>query len=289
MRTASPTTLRRCSRLCCAPAATHETSGRVLVSAFGPLLTLSDRPAGHRLREQSCVRAASGASLRRSTLRADSPPMLGLAARRRTHSVRCAHCVQTMAPSQSLMRAARAAASPALLGASQARLQLPARSFAATAEVFATNTQARGLRGRGCPAGAIWVATSSAGPGSARASAHPHLTRRGCLNAVSAANEVSSAARPRTEQRSAVGAQRRPPPYEPPSGCPCRDAPNPRKSDGSRTSATGRQLILPAPTHSAFRADCAYPCRCNCTARCSTFSSTFSSTSRSDGSSASSR
>ena len=62
------------------------------------------------------------------------------------------------------------------------------------------------FRGRCCPPGAISGATSSAGPGSARASALRGLTRRGCSSAVSAANAASSAARPRTEQRSAVAA-----------------------------------------------------------------------------------
>ena len=50
------------------------------------------------------------------------------------------------------------------------------------------------------------------------------LTHRRCLSAVSAANEASSAMRARTEQRTAVGATRRPPPYEPPTGAACRDA-----------------------------------------------------------------
>jgi hypothetical protein len=44
------------------------------------------------------------------------------------------------------------------------------------------------FRGGRYPAGAISAATRSAGPGSARASAHHPLTHRGCLNA---ANEVS--------------------------------------------------------------------------------------------------
>ena len=132
------------------------------------------------------------------------------------------------ATSQSTKRAARAATSPALLGAPQARCDLPEPRFADTAAVFETNSNTRGLRGKGSPLGAIWVATSSAGPGSARAQhALRQLTRRGCLNAANEVSAVSSAARPRTEQRSAVDAQRRPPPHERPAGCPCRDALNP--------------------------------------------------------------
>ena len=148
------------------------------------------------------------------------------------------------ATSQFTKRAARAATSPALLGAPQARCGLPEPRSADTAEVFAANTNTRGLRGKGCPLGAIWVATSSAGPGSARASAHQHLTRRGCLNAANEVSAVSSAARPRTEQRSAVGAQRRPPPHERPAGSPCRDAPQPCKSSLSRTAGSGRKRSL---------------------------------------------
>ena len=59
-------------------------------------------------------------------------------------------------------------------------------------------------------------------------SALRRLTRRGCLSAVSAANEASSAARPRTEHRSGVDAQHRPPQHEPTPGAACRDAPNTR-------------------------------------------------------------
>ena len=49
-------------------------------------------------------------------------------------------------------------------------------------------------------------------------SALRHLTCRSCLSAVSAANVASSAARPRTEHRSAVDAQHRPPQPEPHAG-----------------------------------------------------------------------
>ena len=81
-----------------------------------------------------------------------------------------------------------------------------------------------GTRGRRCPAGAISAAASSAGPGSARAQpALRGLTRRRCLSAVSEANVASSATRPRAEQRSGVGAQRRPPQHEPLPGAACRD------------------------------------------------------------------
>ena len=158
-------------------------------------------------------------------MRADSPAMLGHAACRRTRFVRCAHCAQTAAASQMTKRAARAATSPALLGALHACRGLPERVFAELAVVRATGSRigrARStvqLRGRRSSAGAISAATSSAGPGSARAQhALRHLTHRGCLN------EASSAMRPRVEQRSGVDAQHRPPQCEPLPETACREA-----------------------------------------------------------------
>jgi len=163
--------------------------------------------------------------------RADSPAMLGPAACRRTRFVRCAHCAQTAAASQMTKRAARAATDPALLGAAHARPPEPARAFAERAEVRLQGSpigralSAVRLRGRRSSDWAISAATSSAGPWSARAQrALRHLTHRGCLSAVSAANEASSAMRPRAEQRSAVDAQRRPPQSEPWPGTACREA-----------------------------------------------------------------
>ena len=211
------------------------------VAAIGPVLPLNGCFACDDRREQRRVRAGRGASLRRSALRTDCPAVRGLLARRRTRCIRCAHCARTTATSQLLRRAARAATSPVLLGASEARPDLPARAFAGTAEAFSVKTTTAGLRGKGCPLGAISVATSSAGPGSARASVPRGLTRRSCLSAVSAANVASFATRPRTEQRSAVGAQHRPPPHERPAGSPCRDALKPRKSCHTRTTAQGRK------------------------------------------------
>jgi hypothetical protein len=194
------------------------------LSACSLLRSLSHADSRERRREQRCVRAGRGAPLRRSSLRADCPVVLVLVARRPTHFAHCVRAVQTGGDESVHDRAARVATSPALRGASMSRRGLPARTFAATAAVFSTNKHGGGLRGRRCPVGAIWVATSSAGPGSARAQhALRQLTRRNCLNAESAASEVSFAARPWTEQRSAVDAQRRPPPYEPPPGSACRD------------------------------------------------------------------
>ncbi len=72
-------------------------------------------------------------------------------------------------------------------------------------------------------------------------SALRELTRGGCLNAANAVSEVSSAARPRTEHRSAVGAKRRPPQHEPAPGVACRDALTCAQSGHSRTTASGRK------------------------------------------------
>ena len=83
------------------------------------------------------------------------------------------------------------------------------------------NTNPR-ICGRRWPAGAISVAARSADSGLARearfVSDSPRLFER------SAQHEVSSAAQPRIEHRSAVEAKRRPPQCEPPPATPCREA-----------------------------------------------------------------
>ena len=142
--------------------------------------------------------------------------------RRGTRYVHFVHCALTAAPSQWLMRAARAATSPALLGAPEARSSLPARAFAGAWAVRGrTDT---GFSRQAVPAGGdFWGDEERRSEVGAR-SALRELTRRGCSSAVSAANVASSAARPRTEHRSAVGAQRRPPQHEPAAGTACRDA-----------------------------------------------------------------
>jgi hypothetical protein len=85
-----------------------------------------------------------------------------------------------------------------------------------------------GQRGGRCPVGAISGAASSAGLRSARAARFVRLTRRRCPNAANAVSAVSSAARPRAEQRSGVGAQRRPLQHEPTAGAARRAAPRQR-------------------------------------------------------------
>ena len=169
---------------------------------------------------------------------------------RRTRFVRCAHCTQTAATSQITMRAARAATSPPLLGAPEARSSLPARAFAEPVVVLVENTTTGGSRqavpGGGAVCGDEEVSPDSNSPEDclclangraswpgaackARAevgarSALRQLTCRGCLNGSNEESAVSSAARPRTEHRSAVGAQRRPPQPALPPGAACCDA-----------------------------------------------------------------
>ncbi len=187
-------------------------------TAFGPLLTFDVCSAGYAERGKGTPGQA--AALRLGGRRAAPTPLRCSVSRprRRTHSATCGRCVRTASTSQKTKRAARAATSPVLLGTSEARLRLPGRAFAEPAVACETRRTSGGLRGRRCPRGAISVATRSAAPGSARASALRGLTCRGCLNAATAGRAVSSAARPWREHRSGVGAQRRPPQHEPPRG-----------------------------------------------------------------------
>ena len=174
----------------------------------------------------------------RSALRADCPALLARTARRRT---RCAHCVryaQTTAPRMTRKRAARAAARPARLGATEASTARPEHPFAIGP--VPPQAQTRATR----PCAAIGVATvrppvvaravsvvavalspaprvlacagrRAAGvggdfrgdekrrPRGGARSALPSLTRRGCLSVANAVSAASSAARPEGEHRSA--------------------------------------------------------------------------------------
>jgi hypothetical protein len=138
--------------------------------------------------------------------------MLGLAACRITRCVRFAHCAQTDAASQLLMRAARAAASPALLGAAKSLRLLPDPDFA---EPFPRAPPSRAVVLLAKPrAGGRWcdfAAPRSAGFRASARSAPPLLTCGICPSAVNAVNVASYAAGPGAEHRRAVDAQRRPP------------------------------------------------------------------------------
>ncbi len=203
------------------------------------------------LSEQACGRAAVGAS--RELVMAfghDSPVVLGLAARRGTRFVRFAHCARPTATSQMLKRAARAAASPALVvpahkrfalmtlhrnfvvGSSQAPRRLPTRSLARHRVVRHglkdIGMQPLVLHGRGArPGGGAWVASSSAG-----ARGLPAAQRRvgeDCLSSVLLAKASKKGRVPqppsRTEQRREVRATARTAEVKPPPGSaprPCR-------------------------------------------------------------------
>ena len=146
----------------------------------------------------------------------------------------------------------RAAASPALLGASHARRRLPARDFAEAGFVRrqATAPAARqAVPGRGDFGGGE---QRSGGLGAR--SALRELTRRRCPSAESEANEASWAARARSEQRSGVGPQGRPPRHEPLPGTAWRDARTPPMQLGlSRTAAPGRQQ--PSNPNAVYRSN----------------------------------
>lgn len=147
----------------------------------------------------------------------------GCRPRRGTHFAHCVRSVQTTATSQFLMRAARAANSLPLLGASQARHSLPERAFADSVFVVVEKQPPQASR-QAVSGGGELCGDEKRRPGVVARSALRPLTRRGCLNAVSAANRVSSATRPQAEHRSAVGLPGRPPRCEPLPGTACREA-----------------------------------------------------------------
>src|SRR5262252_2064666 len=122
------------------------------------------------------------------------------------------------------MRAARAAMSPALLSASDALLSRPERPFAAPPShchlphaAVVPERQAVPDRERICGG----EQRSVRGRRAQRAS--KNLTRRVCPSVMSVANAASYTARPRTEQRSGVDAQHRPPQLSGLTGTACRD------------------------------------------------------------------
>jgi hypothetical protein len=207
-----------------------------------PIVARAKARAGGRQRLASAVGACD----------TDSPALLGLLACRITHYASCARSVQTDAASQSWKRAARAAKRPAVLGASDARRRPPARAFAAPVVDLRPGTAGGPRRDRAYPAGAIsgsasrragtravqWTARAARaagpqgparparpGPGEARTQcALRRLTHGICSSAAPAGRVASYAVLARAEQRSGVGAQRRPTQHEPLAGAPWRDA-----------------------------------------------------------------
>ena len=177
--------------------------------------------------------ARRGLRLGRSALRADCAAMLGPGSRRETRFVHYVHCAQTVAPSQITKRAARADPGPALLAAPH---------FAPGGQRLARGSggghcgechQPHSKGGSGQAGARLGGAEHRSARGGAR-SALRDLTRRSCSNAVSEANEVSSAPGRGREKRRAVGAQRRPPPWSVPA---CPDPPLPLRRSPSRLRA----------------------------------------------------
>ena len=114
-------------------------------------------------------------------------------------------------------------------------------SSRALLSVHATAASAKACPGR--PRRACG-APSSTGLAAARVSALRRLTRRHCLSAVSEANAASSATRPLGENRSAVGATRRPRKHQPPAGTAWGDA----TSTNSRHAVSTNQEQVPRIT-----------------------------------------
>ena len=197
-----------------------------------------------------------------TALRCSGPGPSGI-----TRCVRSAHCAQTDAASQFLMRASAPALGPPLLSATEARHRRPSRAFATPLVVrewfslrcrvkhprAAQPVLSRGEAGlsRGAPqllagrravpgSGAVCVGEKRRHAVGAR-SAHQELTRCDCLSAESAANAASFATRPRAEHRSGVGAQRRPTQPAPLPGTARRDAP----PSPSPSSSPSRSHLYP--------------------------------------------
>ena len=114
-----------------------------------------------------------------------------------------------------------AATRPALLGAAQARRGLSGHAFAGA--VVLRREREEPSRQAAPGGGDLW-SDEDRRPGVGARSALRGLTRHSCLSAVSKANAASSATRPLAENRSAVGAQRRPRKPEPSAGTVWRDA-----------------------------------------------------------------
>ena len=166
--------------------------------------------------------------------------------RRRTHCVRCAHSVQTAATSQMTIRASRGATGAALLGAPEARSSLPGRAFAGALELIVPGNTSAAAR-QAVPGGGDFCGGEERRTSVGARSALRELTRRSCLSGESAANAASSATRLKTEHRSGVGAQRRPPQHEPPAGTARRAAQEPRRRGHLGTTAKGRDRPASPP------------------------------------------
>jgi hypothetical protein len=194
-----------------------------------PLAKVNCLAAG-ATRARPCLRGAHAVAVGGYT---DCAAVLGKGSRRRTHFAHCVRSVQTAAASQFTKRAS---APTPFLRSSPPQKSHPAGTACRAADGlrFAQEHKDKGLgarRGENLQPGANPVSLfprmppthpqSSVRTGrraplrrrgaelwGRRACALRELTRRGCLNAMSEANGVSSAARPQSEHRSGVGCTR---------------------------------------------------------------------------------
>ena len=240
-------------------------TGGEVGSAFGPLLSLSDRCACHG-------RRGKGASGQASALHWSGRWVhrLPSGARPRGPSPNSLRSLRSLRSNKwrqvSPRCALRArATSPALLSAPEARFGLPERAFAETSLVFVGKANTVGLREpalalRGKPQ---TVAARQAVPGRGdfwgdeerspevgALRALQHLTRRVCLSEAerSERSELCGATSGRAPQCSRR--TRRPPQHEPLPGTACRATLTqpPRESSQPTTAATGREQTSQRPS-----------------------------------------
>ena len=218
-------------------------------AACSPFLPLGVRVGCQRRSGKGACGQAGGASRRRSARSADCPVVLGLVAPphnslRSLRSLRSDRCGESEVVARCARgpRALRSSAPP------RRAAGLPARAFAPACGVLVAlnaNTSTTGSTSRQAVRGGgdFWGEEQRRAGLGAR-SALRGLTRRPCPSAVSEANVASWATRARTEQRTGVGAQRRPPQHEPAPGTACRDARRPCRSSHARAAASDRKPAL---------------------------------------------
>ena len=138
--------------------------------------------------------------LERSALRADSTALLGPGSCRRTRFVRCAHCTQTTAASQLLMRAGARRPRPCAARRPRNRPhRAPPAASATVSRTRAVESHRRNRKGAsGQVAARLWSAEKRRACGLAR-SANRRLTCRSCLNAANEVSAVSSATGPQDQ------------------------------------------------------------------------------------------
>jgi hypothetical protein len=212
---------------------------RSLVAAMGTRRDLSSSLGGRR-GKAACGQAAA---LRWSGLRFAPTALRCSVSRPPTpNSLRSLRSLRSNNVDESVHEA-RCARGPQALRFSapqEARRSLPASPFADVPGVSAPKSTTGLARRAVCLAGSLSGAEERSAVVGAR-SALRELTRRRCLNAVSAANEVSSAPRPWGEHRRGVVAKRRPPLRELARQTACRAAPPAFANSRARMSATGRE------------------------------------------------